>query len=163
MPEFEQRRLAPVLDEAQLIVRGHPASPQRDATRPDAPPRYVQFEIAEVLKGTAPGRDIRIRQPEAAESSWAGRGADGESRENDVILLLGARDPDDGSYGAVAGFSQGGYVVESDQDGDWVLVNGPAIESGPVSPKDVHRNDVTEPIPLDVFRRIAASQMAPQP
>jgi hypothetical protein len=163
-PAFDPQSLAPVLEQAALIVRGHPLSSAVDPASKDEPRRYVWFEITEILKGTAPGREIQIRQSAAPEGSDSGGSAESGPDEADLILLLGARDPADGSYAAVSGFSNGGYTVESDQDGDWVLVNGPGIEAGPVSPKDVHRYNLNERIPLDVLRQIAsAANPAPQP
>lgn len=151
--DFDPQTLAQALDPASYVVRGRPVSSRVDIAGPGERFQDVQFEITEVIKGSVSASQIVVRQPAPPEGSDFD-GVPGNDI-NDVILALGARSPVDGSYGAAPGFSNGEYRVESDQDGDWVLVNALGVDADSVTPKDVHRKDANGRIPIEVFRRIA--------
>ena len=157
--DLDLQALAELLNKADFIARGHPLSSRVEGQDSQAPQRYIRFAISEVLKGTESVRDIQLRQPATAEGSDSYANSD-SGPDEDVILVLGAKDPADGSYSSAIGFSNGEYAIKSDEVGEYVLVNAVGVDADSVNPKDVHRRGANEPIPIDVFRRLARNQPA---
>ena len=151
--EFDRQALVQVLDQATYVVRGRPVSSHIVTASSGENYKYVRFKITEVLKGAVSDTEIEVRQLAGPEQSdYDGIG---DNEPNDVIVALGARNTTDGSYSAAPGFTNGEYTVESDQDGDWVLVNALGVDASSVSPKDVHRKVANGRVPIDIFRRIS--------
>jgi len=153
--DSDLQALRGILAGSTCVVRGYPVSSRVGRTVATASYQYVEFHVSEVMKGVVAGSAIDIRQD--AREPAPDVDAEDDGAVHDVIVALGPRHPEDGSYEALPGFSEGTYRVISRPEGEFVLVNALGVDADSVTPKDVHLKSPNSEVPIERFREIARS------
>ena len=153
--DSDLQALRGILAGSTCVVRGYPVSSRVGRTVATASYQYVEFHVSEVMKGVVAGSAIDIRQD--AREPAPEVDAEDDGAVHDVIVALGPRHPEDGSYEALPGFSEGTYRVISRPEGEFVLVNALGVDADSVTPKDVHLKSPNSEVPIERFREIARS------
>jgi len=129
---FYEQPFPDAVKDAPVIVRGKVGEETTDwSTAEDGNKRiytFFEFQVAEVLKGSADPKVLRMREL-GGEKDGRGMhvaGAAHFSQGEDVVVFLGERN-DDGSHD-VFGMMMGKYEIKKDLDGSEYLA-GPGINS----------------------------------
>lgn len=158
---FVNRPFNDVIKESPIIVRGRASDQYSDWGKGKSSKgifTYTTFIISEVLKGELKETSILLRQPggEKDGTELHVPGAASFNRDEDLVVLLGSKDPEDGSYD-VPGLTTGKYnIVE--HDGDLYLENSLGAAAVYDPNKDSGTQSYNSRISLDVFRKMAKGQ-----
>jgi hypothetical protein len=161
---FVNRPIGDVVKEADSIVRGRTGDAYSDwgkTTRQIF--TYTNFVVTEVLKGKISETKILLRQPGGSKDGMemGVPGAASFSPGEDVVVLLGKKNQDDGSYD-VPGLATGKFNIVAGDNGEPTLVNslgGGAIYDPNKDPRTLSYN---ARIPLEVFKRVAHGEDVPE-
>lgn len=163
---FANRPLKIVVTEAKFIIRGTTGNTYSE--RPEANKKsetgvqiftYTELFVVEELKGKLPEKRILMRQPGGSADGMEMQipGTARFEKGEDVVVLLGERNEDDGSYD-VPGFATGKYNIQKNASGSLELIN--SLGSGAVY--DGNKNSDTlsynARMTLEEFRRFASGE-----
>ncbi|MEW6057661.1 MAG: hypothetical protein AB1540_13705 [Bdellovibrionota bacterium] len=162
---FVNRPLGEVMRETDIIVRGRAGESYADWDKSGRKSiyTYTPLTVSEVLKGEVKESRILLRQPGGSKDGMEMNvpGAANFDSDEDVVVLLGNRNSEDGSYD-VPGFATGKYEVVTGENGEPALVNslgGAAMYDPGKDPRTLSYNSK---IPLEVFRRVAKGEDIPE-
>jgi hypothetical protein len=157
--------LAERLRTAAVVMDGKAGAPYTswNGTDPATIVTYTPFEVQRVLKGELASTSILLRQPGGAVGGVSAMGdasttfVDGERD----IVLLGERDPRDGSYPMA--MNRGSYRVTRDANGQDGLDIHLGVDAGTYPSRE--RGSGTPPVrvPLELVERLARGEHAAAP
>ncbi|MBI2606945.1 MAG: hypothetical protein HYW49_12800 [Deltaproteobacteria bacterium] len=158
------RPLKDVVQESALIVRGRTGESYSDWGKSESRTiyTYTHFAVTEVFKGKLGETNIVLRQPGGSKDGIELHvpGAATFTPGEDIVVLLGPRFAEDGSYD-VPGFTTGKYNV-IEKDGrvflESSLGGGEVYHPG----KDSHSDSYDSRVPIEVFRELARGGNPPQ-
>ena len=161
---FVNRPVNEIIKETVNIVRGRPGPERVDWDKAHRNIyTYTNFVVTDVLRGDVKETKILLRQPGGAKDGIEMNvpGVAHFDLEEDVVVLISARNEEDGSYD-VPGFTTGKYNVVPGENGEPVLVNslgGSAVYDPNKDPRTLSYNSR---IPLEVFKRLAKGEDIPE-
>jgi hypothetical protein len=135
-----------------------------DGSDPSTIRTYTPFHVDDVLKGQLEQSDILLRQPggEVGGARAAGAvGAEFDFRER-LIVLIGERDPVDGSYDIPARL-EGVYRITQDAAGSSGIDVRLGADAGAYSNKEKAPGTLLTRIPVDRFEQLARGAPSQDP
>lgn len=159
---FVNRPLKEVLGEANLIVRGVAGDSYAswDPSGRKAIFTYTDLSVLEVIKGELSENRILIRQPGGVKDNVEMQvpGSAKFQRGEEVVVLLGERNPDDDSY-EVPGLVTGKYLVVKNAKNETVLLS--SLTGGEMYDPEVpyEAYSYSSNIPLTTFKKIAQGKI----
>lgn len=162
---FVNRPLSEAVNEAPNIVRGKTGDSYSDYDKDHRRIfTYTRFTVTETLRGDLKaGNPILLRSPGGSKDGMEMHvpGAAQFSSDEDVVLLLGARNAEDDSYD-IPGFATGKYEVRRGKNGELELINSLGAAAVYDPRKDPKTLSYNARIPLELMRKIARGETVPQ-
>jgi hypothetical protein len=162
---FINRPIGEVVKESQNIVRGRAGESYSDWAKDERKViyTYTPLNVTEVLKGDIKDPKIILRQPGGSKDGTEMNvpGTAYFATDEEVVVLLGTRNSDDGSYD-IPGFTTGKFNVTAGENGEPVLVNSLGGGAMYDPSKDARALSYNAKIPLEVFKRIAQGEDVPE-